>query len=146
MEITLKLDSFTRELSELGVSYVGHGVVDPDGDHTGYFSHQKWKEIYLESKFFHQEPILDTFLKNPFEAVHWHFIEENQVSCMRKEIANIVSGVTLCNFHQSYFGFLNIGFSDDRSTPDFIETYKPLIAAYHQHYDRIHMAWRSISS
>ena len=145
-ELTLQLDAFTKELSELGVSYVGHGLVSLQGDHTGYFSNQQWKEIYLESKFFHDEPILDSFLKNPFEVVHWQFVDNNKVAAMRSEIAHVVNGVTFCNFHSSFFGFLNIGFSDDRSTTEFIECYRPIISAYHQNYDRMHMAWRSLSS
>jgi hypothetical protein len=142
-EVTLQLDAFTKELSELGVSYVGHGLVSLQGDHTGYFSNKKWQEVYLESKFFHEEPILDRFLKNPFEVVHWRFIDKNKVASMRNEITNVVSGVTLCNFHSSFFGFLNLGFSDDRSTADFVDYHKPLLSAYHQNYDRRHMAWRS---
>jgi|LauGreDrversion4_2_1035121.scaffolds.fasta_scaffold325115_1 hypothetical protein len=145
-ELALQFDAFTKELGELGVSYVGHGLVSTQGDHTGYFSHKKWGEIYLERKFFHDEPILDRFLKTPFEVVHWNCVEKNKVPSTRHEITNVVNGVTLCNFHSSFFGFLNLGFSDDRCTTDFVEHYKPLLSAYHQNYDRRHMVWRSLGS
>lgn len=143
--ISLRLDVLTKELREIGVSYVGHGVVSLQGDHTGYFSNQEWQNIYLSGRFFHNEPILDAFIKNPLGAVHWQCVEKNEVASMRREVVDILGGVTLCNFYHSFFGFLNIGFSDERNTYDFLKKNKPLIGAYHQSYDQIHLFWRAVS-
>lgn len=143
--IVEQLDSLTEELKEIGVQYVGHGVVSVEGNHTGYFSNREWQGIYLSGKFFHAEPILDQFLKNPFDKVHWKYVENNNVAQLRKEMTGVVNGVTLCNFHNSFFGFLNIGFPDDRDTEKFLKDNLPIISAYHNVYDQMHLAWRAFA-
>jgi hypothetical protein len=144
LEISSQLDKLTEELGEIGVSYIGHGVVDTQGNHTGYFSNASWKESYLGNSFFHNEPILDVFALRPFEPVCWDTLNDNKVALMRKERLSLSGGVTTASFHQTAFGFLNIGFSDGQNAQEFLDAYRPLIEAYHQAYDRIHMSWRTL--
>lgn len=146
LSISNELDRLTREMAEFGVAYIGHGVINLEGDHSGYFSNAQWKEIYMDKIFFHKEPILDAFVKDPQEPVHWKCVEENQVAVMRREIVGILGGVTLCNFRESFFGFLNIGFADERDTHQFLKNNSPLLKAYHETFDRIHLAWRLLAS
>lgn len=145
VEISSQLDALSQELQEVGVSYVGHGVVDIQGNHTGYFSNSDWKESYLGNSFFHDEPILDVFAIRPFEPVCWDTLVENKVTVTRKQALRLSGGVTMACFHQTAFGFLNIGFSDGQDPQAFLEAYRPLIEAYHQAYDRIHLSWRTLS-
>lgn len=145
LSISNELDILTSEMAEFGISYVGHGVINLNGDHTGYFSNQKWKEIYMEKLFFHQEPILDAFAKDPQQPIHWKIVHDNQVTLMRREMMGILGGVTLCNFRENFFGFLNIGFPDQRDTHAFLREQAPLLKAYHEVFDRIHLAWRLLS-
>ena len=59
-EIQEKLDVFFADLKTNGVSYIGHGIINQQGDHTGYFSNENWGEFYIQNQFFFHEPILES--------------------------------------------------------------------------------------
>lgn len=142
--VAQQMDLLTEELRELGVVYVGHGVVSPQGDHTGYFSHDQWRNLYMGQTFFHKEPILDAFVKNPFGSVHWEYVQDNCVASMRREVVGIVNGVTSCRLENGFFCFMNLGFGDARNTQEFVEEYQPLLDAFHSAYNTRHLSWRAL--
>ncbi len=51
-DINIKLDEISNELKEIGINYVGHGVVNHKGEHTGYFSERQWGNVYIEKGYF----------------------------------------------------------------------------------------------
>lgn len=53
-EIQEKLDLFFGDLKTNDISYIGHGIINQQGEHTGYFSNEKWGKFYIENQFFFQ--------------------------------------------------------------------------------------------
>ncbi len=144
-KVSDSLDALTHELKEVGIAYVGHGVVSTHGDHTGYFADRTWRDIYLSKKFFHQCPVLEVFKLNPFRVVHWDLdVEDNEVHVMRSKMIGISSGITFCNFYNSYFTFFNVAFPNHVDTEQYVKELSPLMSAYHKHYDRTHLGWRMV--
>ena len=71
-EIQGKLDLFFNELKEIGISYIGHGVICDQGNHTGYFSNKKWGELYIQRQYFFSEPILKKYTANETDVISWN--------------------------------------------------------------------------
>jgi len=134
--ISSKLDEFSEELREIGVSYVGYGVVTHKGDHLGYFSRKDWGLYYVENALFFQEPILEKFDGSEAYAVDWHQINQNKVFALRQDRIKLIGGVTFKNTNTTYDEYLNVGFCHQVGAAEFTARNLSLIHAYFVAYQR----------
>jgi hypothetical protein len=142
-EYSKQCDRFSEELKDIGVIYVGHGFVNQNYEHSGYFSNRNWQEIYIGNKFFLKEPLLKNFLKKPRPFISSKALQGNPITEQRKKEVLISSAITLCRLHGSLFSGITFGFSDDVALdPFFARDYLPLLSAYQGSYDSIHLNWR----
>jgi len=142
-EIQNKLDLFYSDLQEVGVSYVGHGVVCDQGNHTGYFSNKKWGDFYIQNKFFFSEPILKTYEENNNELIPWENINEEQpIASQRREQTKINSGVTIYVRDHEYNTFFNMGFHEGINPFEFVFFKKDVLLSYFDIFNNYHLGWR----
>lgn len=113
--IELKLDGLFEELKEIGVTYLGHGVIDRKGNHTGYFSQKDWGKNYIEKGYFYKEPILNAFDTQKLSTVKWSIVKKNDVYLDRKNLTGSISGITLKSSYFNVSEYLNIGLDKDES-------------------------------
>ncbi|MGB0935706.1 MAG: hypothetical protein ACPGXY_06560 [Alphaproteobacteria bacterium] len=135
------LDELAQELAELGVDYVGHGVISPDGHHTGYFSNDQWGDKYIAEGYFFKEPILDSFDTASINIVDWANVDKlSKISVLRNKENNLKTGVTIETSYQGYREFLNLGFSKPK--PEFSAMMR-LIDQYTHLFRKGHTALRA---
>ena len=142
-ELQNKLDLFFDELKEIGVSYVGHGVVSAQGNHTGYFSNEKWAELYIQNKYFFIEPILENYKEKEMDLISWRTLkDDHSIARARCEYTKIASGMTICKKKSEFNTFFNIGFSKNIDLNKFSFLNKDLLLAYFQAFNKKHLLWR----
>jgi len=147
-EIQNKLDLFFQELKEIGVSYIGHGVVSDEGNHSGYFSKKQWGEHYIQRQYFFAEPILKQYKdKKEIDLISWTTVKDvNSIAQMRNEFTQVTSGVTICKKDDVFNTFFNIGFSKDVDLARFTFLNKDLLLAYFHAFNENHLLWRKNKS
>ena len=142
-EIQDKLDLFFEELKEVGVAYIGHGVVSDQGNHTGYFSDKKWGELYVQNQYFFDEPILNNYEKNEIDLISWGKVEDqHSIAHIRNEFTNVISGVTICKKDNGFNTFFNLGFKQDIDLARFSFLKKDIILEYFTAFNKYHLLWR----
>lgn len=142
-EIRVKLDLFFGDLREVGISYIGHGVVCEQGNHTGYFSNEKWGQFYVQNKYFFDEPILDNYTAKKMDLISWRALEDaHSIAHTRNEFTKIVSGMTICKQENEFNTFFNIGFDKDIDLIEFSFFKRDLLLAYFQIFNNSHLLWR----
>ncbi len=142
-ELQIKLDLFFNDLKAVGVSYIGHGVVSDQGNHTGYFSNEKWGQVYVQNKYFFVEPILENYEKKQMDLISWGTLKDaHSISHTRNEFTKIVSGMTLCKKVDEFNTFFNIGFNKDIDLIEFSFFKRDLLLAYFQIFNNNHLLWR----
>jgi len=146
-EIQNKLDWFFGDLKEIGVAYIGHGVVNDQGNHTGYFSNREWGELYIQNQYFFFEPIIQNYTKKDMSLIPWGTLEDNHsIARIRSEYTKISSGVTLCKKDNEFNTFFNIGFSQDIDLIDFLFFKRDVLLSYFQIFNNYHLFWRKSKS
>ena len=142
-EIQIKLDLFFGDLKAVGISYIGHGVVSDQGNHTGYFSNEKWGQFYVQNKYFFVEPILKNYAKKKIDLISWGALEDiHSISHTRNEFTNIVSGMTICKKENEFNTFFNVGFDKEVDLIEFSFFKRDLLLAYFQIFNNCHLLWR----
>lgn len=142
-EIKSKLDLFFGDLQAVGISYIGHGVVSALGNHTGYFSNEKWGETYVENKFFFVEPILEGYKQKKMDLISWSALKDtNSIIQIRTEFTKIISGMTLCKKEDEFNTFFNIGFESEIDLIEFSFFKRDLLLAYFNIFNSYHVSWR----
>ena len=142
-EVQEKLDLFFGDLKASGISYIGHGIINQQGDHTGYFSNEAWGELYIENQFFFNEPILENYATNNLELISWKTLKSpNSVSEARTEFTKIISGLTLCKIEGKFNSFFNVGFDRDIDLVEFAFFKRDLLLAYFSIFNNYHLSWR----
>lgn len=142
--VARKLDDFSDEMREIGVSYVGYGVINKKGDHTGYFSCKEWGKYYVENGLFFDEPILESFEGAQIYSVDWHKINQNKVFALRQDKIKLISGVTFKNTVPDYDEFLNIGFCHFVNAAEFTVRNLSLIHAYFAAYQNTYRTFQQV--
>lgn len=147
-EVQDKLDLFFGELKEIGVSYIGHGVVSDEGNHSGYFSNKKWGELYIKQQYFFAEPILKNYkTKKEIDLISWTMVKDSHsIAQMRNEFIQVTSGVTICQKEGAFNTFFNIGFDRDYDLARFTFLNKDLLLAYFHAFNENHLVWRKHKS
>lgn len=142
-ELQNKLDLFFNDLQEVGVSYVGHGVVSDEGNHSGYFSHKQWGELYIQNKYFFVEPILKSFEEKKTDLVSWRQVEnDHSIIPLRREYTKASSGLTIRKKDKGLNTFFNVGFTQDIDLLDFTYFKRDLLIAYFKVFNNYHLMWR----
>ena len=140
--ITHKLDEISHELREIGINYVGHGVVNHKGEHTGYFSDQKWGNLYIEKGYFFSDPVLQVFDHSPLKIIDWFIVESlaknNKIIQERMHYTGIIGGITLVSQLQNHTEFLNLGFSKKISTTKYLLEHYTLLNRYAHLFRQYH--------
>ncbi len=146
-EIQNKLDLFFGDLREVGVSYIGHGVVSDGGHHTGYFSNENWGRFYIENRYFFSEPILTNYEKKHLDLIPWLSVEDrHSIVRVRNEYINVNSGMTVCKKEGEFNTFFNIGFKEGIDIIDFCFFKRDLLLAYFTIFNNYHLMWRKNQS
>ena len=142
-EIHKKLDEFFEDLKAVGISYIGHGVINDLGNHTGYFSNEKWGQFYIENKYFFTEPILEKYKEGAMDLITWGALKDaNSIARIRNEHAKIISGMTICKKEDEFSTFFNIGFDKDIDLTEFSFFKRDLLLAYFNIFNNYHLSWR----
>jgi len=142
-EIQEKLDIFFADLKTNGVSYIGHGIINHQGDHTGYFSNEKWGEFYIQNQFFFHEPILENYEKKTLDLISWKTMKQpNSIIQARTQFTNIISGITLCKSDGDFNSFFNVGFDQDIDLVAYTFFKRDLLLAYFNIFNNYHLSWR----
>lgn len=142
-EIQSKLDIFFEDLKNTGIAYVGHGVVSDLGNHTGYFSNEKWGEYYIQNKYFFEEPILKNYERDETSLIVWNTLEDiNSIAQKRNEFTKLLSGMTICKKDEGFNTFFNVGFDKDIDLIEFSFLKRDLLLAYFNVFNNYHLAWR----
>jgi hypothetical protein len=142
-EIQAKLHIFFEDLKNIGISYLGHGVVNNKGNHTGYFSNNDWGKSYISNRYFFNEPILQNFEQNHANLILWSGVKDsNSIAQIRNQFINLVSGMTICKEEAGYHTFFNIGFTTDVNLADFCFYKRDLLLAYFNIFNNYHLSWR----
>ncbi len=145
-DIQFTLDRFFSDLEASGISYVGHGVVSDEGDHTGYFSNDKWGHFYIEKQCFFDEPILDNYHKEEttLNLISWDKVKDcHSIAHLRNQQTEITSGLTICRQENGFNTFFNIGFKEGVDLVDFSFFKRDLLLAYFSIFNNYHLRWRS---
>jgi hypothetical protein len=141
-DINIKLDEISNELKEIGINYVGHGVVNYKGEHTGYFSDRQWGNVYIEKGYFFSDPVLQVFDQSPMKIIDWFIVENmtknNKILHERIQHTGIVGGITLVSQLQNHIEFLNLGFSKKISTTKYLLKHHMLLNIYAQMFRQYH--------
>ena len=147
MEIQNKLDIFFGDLKEVGIAYLGHGVVSDQGDHTGYFSNKSWGEIYIQNKYFFVEPILKNYKNQEIDVISWTALEDvRSIARTRNEFVQLGSGMTICKRDNAFNTFFNIGFNKDVDIIRFSFLKRDILLAYFTIFNSCHLSWRKQKS
>lgn len=142
-EIQTKLDLFFGDLQNIGVFYIGHGVISEDGNHTGYFSNKKWGELYINNQYFFHEPILGDFKENQIDLISWTNLKDvHSIAQMRKEFTQVTSGMTLYKKEGDFRTFFNLGFNKEIDLAQFAFLKRDLLLAYFHIFNDYHLQWR----
>jgi len=142
-EVHEKLDEFFENLKAVGISYIGHGVINDLGNHSGYFSNEKWGQFYIDNKYFFTEPILDEYKEGKMDLVSWESLKDaNAVARIRNEQTNIISGMTICKKEKDFDTFFNIGFDQNIDLIEFSFFKRDLLLAYFDIFNNYHLQWR----
>jgi hypothetical protein len=142
-DIHHKLDSFFQDLKAVGISYIGHGVVSNEGNHTGYFSNEEWGEFYVQNQYFFAEPILENYQQKQIDLISWEKVEgKNAIAHARNACTKIVSGMTICKKDEDFNTFFNLGFDKDVNLAEFIFLKRDLLLAYFKIFNSCHLLWR----
>lgn len=142
-EIQEKLDLFFGDLKTNDISYIGHGIINQQGEHTGYFSNEKWGKFYIENQFFFKEPILENYNTDGLDLISWKLLKHpNSVSEARTEFTKLISGITLCKIEGEFNSFFNIGFDRDIDLVRFSFFKRDLLLAYFSIFNNYHLSWR----
>lgn len=142
-ELQIKLDEFFEDLKLRGISYIGHGVVSDQGNHTGYFSDKQWGAIYIQRQFFFLEPILENYRKTNIDIIPWNTLKDiNAIAQIRNEVASINSGLTICKREGQFNTFFNIGFNKDIELIEYVFFNKDILLAYLNLFNNSQILWR----
>lgn len=134
-EICSPLYRFSKELLSIGITYVGHGVIDTTGLHTGFFSKKEWGEKYIAQRFNKSEPILKSFDQTHEELVYWELIPHEYDPCsvmvIRAKECRAVKGITLHSSYKEFDEYFNLGFESDSLNLDkYYQNYEMLLKNY----------------
>lgn len=142
-ELQEKLHVFFEDLKSIGISYLGHGVVNNKGNHTGYFSNGNWGDYYLNNRCFFNEPILQNFEQSKANLILWNSLKDSQsIARIRNQFINLVSGLTLYREEANYHTFFNIGFTTDVNLVDLCFYKRDVLLAYFNIFNNCHVSWR----
>lgn len=142
-ELQNKLDLFFNDLQEVGVAYIGHGIVSDEGNHSGYFSNRSWGESYVQNNYFFLEPILNSYEEKKSDLISWRRVEDSHsIVHKRTEYTKANSGLTICKKDKGYNTFFNVGFTQDIDLLDFTFFKRDLLIAYFKVFNNYHLMWR----
>lgn len=142
-DIQSTLDMFFGDIKTVGVSYLGHGVVSDQGDHTGYFSNKEWGQFYMQNQCFFAEPILKLYEKEPLSVIPWVSVKDcNSIAQLRNERAQLTSGLTICRKEDKFNTFFNIGLNEHVNIVDFSFFKRDVLLAYFTIFNNCHLRWR----
>ncbi len=142
-EIQAKLDLFFTDLQNIGVFYIGHGVINDKGKHTGYFSNKEWGAHYIDNQFFFHEPILGNFQENQIDLISWTGLKDaHSIAKQRKDFTQVTSGMTLYKKEGDFNTFFNLGFNDEIDLAKFAFLKRDLLLAYFHIFNDCHLQWR----
>lgn len=141
-DIRFNLDMFFDELKEINIDYVGHGVINNKGEHTGYFSQKTWGSYYLEKGYFYHDPILEVYDQNPVKIINWINVEENinnkEILCYRTQHTGIVQGVTAVTKFKNHLEFLSLGFKKELDLNNYLIDNHLILKNYMQVFRHYH--------
>lgn len=144
LEIQNKLDMFFEDLKAVGVTYIGHGIINDQGDHTGYFSHKSWGQLYIQNNYFFTEPILENYKNEKMSLIPWGTLENtNALVEIRNNYMNITSGMTICKNEADYKTFFNVGITDGKDIIEFVFFNRDLLLSYFSIFNNCHLLWRN---
>jgi hypothetical protein len=142
-DIQNTLDILFKKLKEVGVSYLGHGVVSDKGDHSGYFSDKAWGKIYMKNQYFFAEPILDRYEEKPLSLIPWVSVKDrHSIAQLRNEHTKIASGLTICKRENKFNTFFNIGLDERVDILEFSFFKKDALLDYFTKFNDCHLNWR----
>jgi len=142
-EVHHKLDEYFENLKAVGISYIGHGVISDTGNHSGYFSNEKWGRFYIENKYFFSEPILEKYEEGNLGLITWGSLKDaNTVARIRHEHTKLTSGMTICKKEKGFDTFFNLGFDKDIDLIEFSFFKRDLLLAYFNIFNNYHLQWR----
>jgi len=137
------LDMFFGDLQPVGVSYLEHGVVSDQGDHTGYFSNKEWGQVYMQNQYFFSEPILQLYEEKSLSLIPWASIEDcNSIAQLRNERDQLTSGLTLCRKEGEFNTFFSIGLNETIDIIEFSFFKRDVLLAYFSIFNNCHLRWR----
>lgn len=145
-DVRERCDSVANELMELGVGYVGHGVVCRNGCHTGYFSNHEWGKRYFENGYFFVEPILDVLENDLLNFVDWdplrYQFDKHAVTIQRYHLNRLTAGFTVSSDLNGHKEYLNLGFKIDGNYPKLFFQNRKLIQDYFYAFRNAHTLHR----
>jgi hypothetical protein len=143
LEIQNKLDMFFEDLKAVGVTYIGHGIINDQGDHTGYFSHKSWGQLYILNNYFFTEPILENYKEEKMNLIPWGNLgNANGITNIRNNHMNITSGMTICKNEAGYKTFFNVGITGGKDIIEFAFFKRDLLLSYFAIFNSYHLLWR----
>lgn len=77
-KILIQLHNLTKELQNLGINNVGHGLIYPHRTPTAYFSSSKWADLYNKENLVSYDPIRIYALKTNHHLLTWDSIIANK--------------------------------------------------------------------
>lgn len=111
--IDKKLTSFVKELQDLGVSHVGHGLIVKGKKPTAYFSVEEWADRYVAEGLIKHDPIRACAVQANYHIIPWDCISttKNQKVVLeeRKRVFNAKSGVLISIKHPTFHEMFALG-------------------------------------
>lgn len=77
-KILLQLNDLVKELQNLGINHVGHGLIYPHKTPTAFFSVPQWSELYAKEDFVSHDPLRFYALKTDHHLLAWDAVMANK--------------------------------------------------------------------